>query len=55
MELGLQKYGTGSSYDPAIKLPSEWSTPDRHQVSQHFFVAWFVDRIILQLFGLING
>lgn len=41
------------SYDPAIRLPSEWSIPNQHQVSQHFFAAWFVDQIILQLFGLI--
>lgn len=41
------------SYDPAIELPSAWSMPNQHQVSQHFFAASFVDRIILQLFGLI--
>ena len=41
-------------YDPATRLPSEWSIPNRHQVSQHFFAAWFVDQIILQLFGLIT-
>lgn len=40
------------SYDPEIKLPSEWSILNEHQVSQHSFAAWFVDRIILQLFGI---
>lgn len=43
------------SYDPAMRLPSEWSMPNQHQVSQHFFAAWFVDRIILQLFGVITN
>ena len=43
------------SYDPDMSLPSEWNIHNRHQVSQHFFAAWFVDRIILQLFGLITN
>lgn len=40
------------SYDPNVELTSAWNMPKEHQIAQHFFVAWFVDRIILQLFGV---
>jgi len=39
-------------YDSKVKLPNEWQVLDSPQTAQHFFVATFVDRIILQLFGL---
>jgi hypothetical protein len=40
------------NYDYDIHLPTPWNMPDRPQTAQHFFAAAFVDRIILQLFGL---
>jgi hypothetical protein len=40
------------AYDSDIKLPGQWNVPDQPQIAQHFFAAEFVDRIILQLFGL---
>jgi hypothetical protein len=39
-------------YNYDIRLPSQWNIPDHPQAAQHFFAAEFVDRIILQLFGL---
>lgn len=40
------------NYDHTMTLPSRWKMPNNPQAEQHFFVAQFVDRIILQLFGL---
>jgi hypothetical protein len=40
------------NYDLKIKLPSESSMADHPQAAQHSFVANFVDRIVLGLFGL---
>jgi len=40
------------AYDQGIPLPSQWNIPNHPQASLHFFAAGFVDRIILQLFGL---
>ena len=39
-------------YDLSIQLPAPWDMLDRQQVALHYFVADFVDRIVLQLFGL---
>jgi hypothetical protein len=39
-------------YNYSVQLPSRWIMPDHVQAAQHFFAAEFVDRIILQLFGL---
>jgi hypothetical protein len=39
-------------YDYDIPLPSKWNMPNHPQAALHFFAAEFVDRIILQLFGL---
>jgi hypothetical protein len=39
-------------YDHRLRLPSQWGMEDHPQAAQHFFAADFVDRIILQLFGL---
>jgi hypothetical protein len=40
------------NYDLKIKLPSGWTMPNSPQAGQHYFVAHFVDRIVLELFGL---
>jgi hypothetical protein len=40
------------NYDLDLQLPDEWLNPAHPQAAQHFFVADFVDRVILQLFGL---
>jgi hypothetical protein len=39
-------------YDDTIHLPGHWNMLKSPQTAQHFFAAEFVDRIILQLFGL---
>jgi hypothetical protein len=39
-------------YDYDIKLPNQWEIPENPQAAQHYFTAAFVDRIMLQLFGL---
>jgi len=39
-------------YDYGISLPSQWNMPNYPRAALHFFAAEFVDRIILQLFGL---
>lgn len=39
-------------YDDTIHLPGHWNMLNSAQTAQHFFAAEFVDRIILQLFGL---
>ena len=40
------------NYDLKITLPNRWSMPNSPQVAQHFFVGQFVDRVVLELFGL---
>ncbi len=39
-------------YDYNNRLPREWKMPNHPEAAQHYFAAGFVDRIILQLFGL---
>lgn len=40
-------------YDPEIRVPPEWDLPNQRHAAIHFFAAAFVDRIVLQLFGLL--
>jgi hypothetical protein len=40
------------SYDLSVPLPGSRAMPGLEQAAIHFFAATFVDRIILQLFGL---